>query len=174
MTESVARAVLLVGPVGSGKTAIAMELGELLSARSMPHAVIDLDWLGWFDGPAGAPTPHELIVDNLRTVWPRFRSAGARYLVMARALVDPAEVDDLKAAVPDAEVTVAVVRASAAAIAQRLGRRDDGGVLSEHLAESAAMAAALAKEPLEGLEVDNETTTVADATRTLLERLGWA
>lgn len=172
MDASSARAVLLVGPIGSGKTAIAMEVGELLSARDMPHAVLDLDWLGWFHGPAGAPAPDELIAQNLRAVWPRFQAAGARYLVMARALSGAAEVGALRRALPDVDVTVAVVHASAAVIAERLGQRDAGAVLQEHLAASVAMARALEREALGDLQVDNETS-VTDAAETLLERLGW-
>ena len=41
------RAVLLTGPLGSGKTSVALEVGELLGSAGVPHAVIDLDWLCW-------------------------------------------------------------------------------------------------------------------------------
>jgi dephospho-CoA kinase len=174
MTEESGRAVLLIGPVGSGKTAVAMELGELLAARQLPMAVIDLDWLGWFHGPPGAPAPDELIVENLRAIWPRFRSAGAHYLVMARALTAAPEVSALKDALPGVEVTVVLVRASAEVVAERLGRRDEGEVLRGHLAESAAMAAALAEANLEDLQIDNDGASVGAAAGELLGLLGWA
>ena len=167
------RAVLLVGPVGSGKTAIAMELGELLAARDMPVAVLDLDWLGWFHGPPGAPAPDELIADNLRAVWPHFLSAGARYLVLARALTSSAQVQGLRGALPDVEVTVALIAASREVIAERLGRRDEGPVLQERLAQSAAMAQALAEARLEDVRIDNDSKPVGDAARELLHALGW-
>ena len=173
MSEEHARAVLLVGPVGSGKTAVAMELGELLAARGLPAAVLDLDWLGWFHGPAGAPSPDELIVDNLQAVWPRFRSAGARYLVLARALTRAAEVHALRDALPGVEMTVALLTASPEVIAERLGRRDQREVLREHLEESVVMARALDEAALEDLRIDNETASVGDVAHGLLDRLGW-
>jgi adenylylsulfate kinase len=173
MTGEDARAVLLTGPVGCGKTAIAMELGELLAERDLPSAVLDLDWLGWFHGPPGAPAPDELIAENLRVVWPTFRSAGARYLVLARALTAGTQVAALRDAVPDVSMTVALVDVPADVIAERLGRRDAGDVLREHLAESATMAAALAAAGLEDLRIDNAAPSPTVAARGLLDRLGW-
>jgi hypothetical protein len=41
------RALLLTGTVGSGKTAVATEMGLLLEERELPSAIVDLDWLGW-------------------------------------------------------------------------------------------------------------------------------
>jgi dephospho-CoA kinase len=174
MTDGIARAVLLTGPVGSGKTVVAMELGELLAARDLPAAVVDLDWLGWFHGPPDAPSPDELIAENLRVVAARFLSAGARYLVLARALTTSEQVAALKEALQGVEMTVVLVQASAETIAERLGRRDAGDVLREHLEESAQMARALASANLHDAVLENETTPPADTARELLRRLGWA
>jgi adenylylsulfate kinase len=167
------RAVLLVGPVGSGKTAIATELGELLGARGLPVAVIDLDWLGWFHAAPGGPSPDELIAENLGAVWPRFRSAGARYLALARALTTSDQLRALRDALDGVDLMVALVRAPDAVIAARLGRRDQGAVLREHLVQAAAMRRALQDAHLEDLVVDNEHGSANEAARSLLERLGW-
>jgi gluconate kinase len=174
MVDEIVRAVLLTGPVGAGKTAVAMELGELLAERRLSTAVIDLDWLGWFH-PASSdgPSPDELIVENLASVWPRFREAGARYFVLARALTEREQVDALRRALPDVELTVVLIAASQAAIAERLGRRDEGVVLHEHLAESTEMAAALERARLEDVRIENERPPVRDAAEELLSALGW-
>jgi adenylylsulfate kinase-like enzyme len=47
-----ARALLLTGTVGAGKTSVADALGDLLTEAAVPNAVLDLDWLcrsavGW-------------------------------------------------------------------------------------------------------------------------------
>ena len=44
-----AQAVLLTGVYGSGKTAVAEEIGTLMEERGVPYAALDLDWLAWFD-----------------------------------------------------------------------------------------------------------------------------
>lgn len=174
MTVDRARAVLLTGPVGSGKTAVAMELGEALEARGLPAAVIDLDWLGWFHGPPGSPSPDELIVENLRAVWPRFAAAGARYLVLARAVTTTTQVAALRDALPEVETAVVLVQASPEAIAARLGERDSGAVLREHLAESSTMTEALRKAGLHDVVVDNGRGSAAQSASELLDLLGWA
>jgi hypothetical protein len=93
---------------------------------------------------------------------------------MARALTAAPEVRALKDALPGVEVTVVLVRASAEVVAERLGRRDQGDVLRGHLAESAAMAAALAEAKLEDLQIDNHGASAGAAAGELLGLLGWA
>jgi Ni2+-binding GTPase involved in maturation of urease and hydrogenase len=44
-TPGVARAVLVTGTVGSGKTTVVDAIGDVLRRRRVPNAVIDLDWL---------------------------------------------------------------------------------------------------------------------------------
>lgn len=174
MTDARVQAVLLTGPVGAGKTAVAMELGELLAELNLPTAVIDLDWLGWLHMPGeGGPSPDELIVANLASVWPRFRDAGARYLVLARALTSARQVEAVGRALPGVEMKVVLVSASRDVIEERLGRRDEGAVLEEHLAEAAAMAEALGEAGFEDFRVDNERLPARDAARSLLRELGW-
>src|SRR5258708_347501 len=53
------RALLLSGPVGSGKTTVLLALGELLEERGEPYALVDLDWLAW-----GQPAPGTLRVEE--------------------------------------------------------------------------------------------------------------
>jgi polynucleotide 5'-kinase involved in rRNA processing len=39
--------LLLIGTIGSGKTALGSAIGDISAAAGVPTAVIDLDWLGW-------------------------------------------------------------------------------------------------------------------------------
>ncbi len=41
------RVLLVTGPVGVGKTTVALEASDLLEAAGVPHAVIDVDALSW-------------------------------------------------------------------------------------------------------------------------------
>lgn len=71
------RAVLITGTIGSGKTALAAGMDEALAAKGVAAAIIDLDWLGWFQPASDSETTIDsLIVKNLQAVWPNYRSAG--------------------------------------------------------------------------------------------------
>lgn len=167
-------ALLLTGTIGSGKTALASELGELLSERGRPNAVIDLDWLGWLHAPAGRGVAYgDLIARNLELVWPNFRAAGARYLVLARAVQDGGELEQYKLALPDVELKVVRVEASEAAITARLTARDTGVILEGHLTESKEMARALEAANLEHFVIRNEDRPVREVAEELAAILGW-
>ena len=64
-----ARALLISGTVGAGKTTVADAVGDLLSARPIPNAVLDLDWLSrsW-PCPPGDPFNVSMRLRNVRVV----------------------------------------------------------------------------------------------------------
>ena len=47
MDKPLLEAVLIIGPYGSGKSTLAAEMSYLLGLRHEPHALLDLDYLGW-------------------------------------------------------------------------------------------------------------------------------
>ncbi len=70
--------LLLIGPVGVGRTTTLHELEMLLDARGTPNAIVDLDWLARAT-PAAASgrTVHDLMVTNLAVVWqPAIEASG--------------------------------------------------------------------------------------------------
>ena len=148
--------LLLTGTIGSGKTVVAAELGALLRERSTPVALVDLDWLNWVHlGPAFTRYD-ELLVRNLTALWPNFVAAGARSFVLVRAVERQATIDAIRAAVPDADLTVVRLVASPAEIEARLRRRDAGAMLAEHLAEAERFTRAMDAAKLEGAVVSND------------------
>jgi hypothetical protein len=169
------QAVLLTGTIGAGKTALAIEAGEILGRSGLGVAVIDLDWLGWFHPPAGSShvTPADLIVRNLAAVWANLRAAGARFAVLARMVQEPGEIEGIRSALEGATLTVVRVEASAPVIEARLRRRDTGAELAEHLAEVARVGRALDALHVEDWRITNGDAPVAVAAAELLDRLGW-
>lgn len=175
MSESAdVRAVLLTGTIGSGKTALAIELGDVLGATGAGVAVMDLDWLGWFHPPAGSRVrPTDLIVRNLAAIWPNLRAEGARYLVLARMVQEAAEIDAIKGALPDATLTVVRVIAPPAVIEARLRKRDTGAELAGHLDEFAGLDGALDELQIDDLRIANEDAPIRYVAAELLGRLRW-
>lgn len=169
------RAVLLTGTLGSGKTVLAVEIGEVLEERGVPYAVVDLDWLGWiYPGPDGdEDAPFRLIVANLTDAWPRFRAAGARRLVMARLVERREHVDALRRALPGLVLAVVRVDASPETAAARLRARDAGATLDHHLEESAAFREVVARAGVEDMVVSNDGRPIREVALEVLDRLGW-
>ena len=79
------RALLANGGGGTGKTAIAGAIGQILTDACNPTAVVDLDALSQFGPtPPGQPGFHDrLRFQNLSALWGTFRAAGARFIVVA-------------------------------------------------------------------------------------------
>jgi adenylylsulfate kinase len=136
------RALLLTGPYGAGKSALAAEIAALLEGQR-PFAAIDLDWLAWYDDgvtPGHSPAAFEMLARNLAAVVANYRDAGVRLFVLAGAVLDAPSHQRLLAAM---SMPVRVVRIGAPAeeIERRLtgdptsGRADD---LREALAWIAA------------------------------------
>jgi hypothetical protein len=96
---------------------------------------VDADWLAWLEPAPGAGlTVHDVLVENLRSVWSTFRRAGVRRLVVARFLQRREQVDAVRAALADSELFVVRLAVPVDELRERLRRRDSGNELAHHLA----------------------------------------
>jgi adenylylsulfate kinase len=160
-----ARAILVCGPVGVGKTVVAAEVGDLLAERGVPTAVIDLDWLGWLAGGREGEID-DLILRNLAATWPNFEAAGAERLVLARSVRDPGLVNTLRSRF---DLTVVRLTAPEATVAERLRGRDAGAQLAEHLGEPATEADGT------DVEVANDgRAPIREVAESIVRGVGWA
>ena len=129
-----AHAILLIGPVGSGKTTTLHEIEAILDGRGTPNAIIDLDWLAWASPPTSSGVSnHELLVRNLADVWENFHDVGIRHVAVARALHDAAEVQCVRNALRGCETTVVELVGDVEVLRERIRHRDSGSELAEHL-----------------------------------------
>ena len=135
----VARAILITGPVGVGKTTTLHELEAVLDGARVPNAIIDLDWLAWATPAQGSV--HDLMLRNLADVWRNVRAAGIEHVALARMLHDAEEVADVRAALADCDTFAVELVLDAGELRERIHRRDTGVELAEHLAYLDAWAA---------------------------------
>lgn len=170
--------LLVTGAIGTGKTVVAAEIGEVLAERGITAALVDLDWLGWICRPAtrahDAGAVHSLIVRNLGAMWPNLRDAGAERLVLARAVTTWREVEELRAAVGSADLVVVRLTATRATIRARLEARDSGHVLEEHLAQSSEFDRLLDGAGIADASVPTDGRTVRDVARDVLAAVRWS
>jgi hypothetical protein len=85
--RSDARAVLVTGAFGAGKTSVIEEAAEVLEEHRLRYAAVDLDWLCWFDPgfpdhAAAVPT----LLKNIDAVVGNYYDTGVRLFVLARAM----------------------------------------------------------------------------------------
>jgi dephospho-CoA kinase len=173
--DDVMPALLVTGAPGAGKTALAHEIGEQLFHAKEAHAVIDLDELARMR-PA---VPDEaawgdLVVENLRAVWPNYRALGIRRVVLAGIVRSAATVEAYRSAIPGAELAIVRVRAAHETLHARLRHREPGTKRTFLLDVAAQLDGQIAGLGVEDFAVDNHPgEDVADLARTILERLGW-
>ena len=163
--------VLITGVYGSGKSSVAAEISYLLERRRQPHALLDLDYLGWgganFDDHAAG---FGLMLRNLAAVASNYRDAGISVFIVAYFIRNH---HALRAVREATGVPLRVVRLSVPLpdIGQRLaadmtsGRRDD-------LREAASSIAAGEGVGVEDVTVVNDKP-ISLIAQEVMTWLGW-
>ena len=99
MTDrSDARAALMTGVYGTGKTSVVEEIAVVLEERAVRFGVIDLDWLGWFD--AGVPGDHDagwlVKLKNVDAVVGNYYDTGVRRFALAGSIGTADQLDEMR------------------------------------------------------------------------------
>jgi hypothetical protein len=167
-----ARAVLVTGVYGAGKTTVAVELVDRLAAAGDAVAAIDLDWLGWYEAPV-AWDEHEdprMTLRNLGALRDAYLEAGVRSFVLAGAAREPSTVERLRSVL---RIPMEVIRLDVDADAVR-GRLtgDPNGSRGEDL-EVALRDLAAGRVVEDAWPVDG-TRPTAEVASAILEHLGWS
>jgi adenylylsulfate kinase len=167
--------LVITGPVGVGKTAVASALSILLEQTGVPHALIDMDWLRWcYPTPSGDPFHMALGLRNLAAVWGNYRAVGARRLIIVDIVEGREALAEYHAAIPDASIQVARLQATLPTILQRLRGRESGASLTWHEQRAGELARLMAEQAVEDLLVQTEGKTVEEIAREVLTQTGWA
>jgi RimJ/RimL family protein N-acetyltransferase len=104
-----ARAVLITGLFGTGKSSVAVEIADILEKRGLPYAVVDLDWLCWGSAGGVEGAEHRMMLANLAPVVANYLDAGVRSFVLARSLRTDEELATLRSSLPMALRVVELV-----------------------------------------------------------------
>jgi gluconate kinase len=171
VSDEASEAVLLSGAYGTGKSSVAAEMAELLEARDVPYAAIDLDWLMWANvADAHGEAGNRLMLANLAPMIGNYRAAGLTRFILAGLLTNTDERERLRDALG---MRLRVVRLTVpmSDIERRLGsdptsgRRDDLERARVQVAEEVGAG-------LEDLVVANDRP-IADVATEIIAWLGW-
>jgi len=165
-------AALVTGPLGSGKTSVAAEVGALLEHRGLSNAVIDLDWLCWVGLGITDERLEAVLHDNLRAVVARYRLEGVTRFLLARTVQSTNEVASLRDAVAPAAVAVVRLEVSAHVAEQRVRlRAPHDSLMTDHdLAEQSELWTAASLLDAD-VVVDNEAGTLSEVAAQVLASL---
>lgn len=158
------------------------EIGALLAAADLPHAIIESDELDRvFPRPdrtaldALIPGASDVSQLNLAALWGTYRSLGHTRLIMSGVMLHVAhDIRWIKAAIPDATIMVVRLRGSDATLLERLDRRETGAGRDAQIERSLHQARRLAGEAAGSLLViDTDGCTPSDLAQTVLAAVGW-
>jgi len=165
--------LLLTGPVGAGKSAVAAVAAWLLREAGIAHALVDLAGIGLcWPAPADDPWHERLLHRNLACMWANFQRAGAERLLLTRVLEARSLLRHVVAAVPGAQITVVRLRAPLPLLEARIRAREAGDA-SWFLGAAAHTAAVLERAAPEDHLVDNIDRPVAAVAAEVLRVAGW-
>ncbi len=166
--------LVLTGPVGVGKTAVAAELSNRLRDMQVPHALVDMDWLReCYPSPPQDRFHTALGLRNLAAVWANYRAAGAGRLIIVDIVEARSEVNDYRVAIPGAAVAIIMLKATLPTIHRRLEGRETGASLEWHKRRAVELSEQWAEHPVEDFIIETEGKTVAEVAEELLVVARW-
>lgn len=169
--------LLLGGRAGVGKTTVAWEVSVLLRTASVPHAVVEGDFMGQIHpAPAGDPRRTEMTERNLTAVWGNFAERGCRRLVYTNtASVLPEATGMFERAMgPAVRITRVLLTATDATARTRLTGRERGSELEHELAAGLRNARLPDQRSAPGtVRVATDGRSVVDLARAVVAATGW-
>jgi hypothetical protein len=165
--------LVITGPVGAGKSTIAVQAATLLREADIPHGLVDLDWIEQcWPVPADDPENERVSHRNLACMWANFRQAGADRLILARGLHDRSPLQRVTEAVPGAQITVVRLQASLAVLHERIRSREASDP-SWYLDAATHGAQVLEQAEFEDHLVDTENRSATAVAQEVLHRVRW-
>jgi hypothetical protein len=166
--------LIITGPVGVGKTAVALATIELLEARDVPHAFFDGDSFTHFHPkPPDDHFGERFAIEALGMLVPRLRDEqGVKRLILAHVLWERENLTRYRRAIPDAEITVVRLTARLDEIDARIRHREAGSV-DWYLARARELDAHWAANPVEDFLVETTDRDVREIADEIVGAIGW-
>ena len=165
------RILVISGSMGAGKTTAMGEASDLLTARQIRHAAIDLDAISAHVVP-GEVARH-LHQRNLAAIANNFLEAGVDVYLIAVAVDSGDVLADLHAAFDGAAIIVARLSASTQTMNARLRVREPGIRQAEFLERCRDLDHTLTVAGLDDFTVTNDHRSITAVAEELLTRAGW-
>src|SRR5438309_10699825 len=117
---------VVTGPVGVGKSTVLKEADVLLVSAGVAHATIELEDVArfWGPSPGEGSTGPDVVYRNLASLWANYSAAGADRLLLSSLMERRSDLDPVRAAIPNASITVVQLYAPLSVIEERVRARE--------------------------------------------------
>jgi hypothetical protein len=163
--------LIISGSMGSGKTSVLGEASDLLTAKGIVHAAIDLDAIGAAHLPPGAAD--HVRCRNLAAICRNYAAEGVAMFLLAGAIEDAQDLERIRLAAQADAVIVVRLSARLHTMEQRIRTRETGMLQSFFVARVAELEATLDRAHLEGTTISNDGRSITEVARELLIGAGW-
>jgi shikimate kinase len=162
--------LVLHGSPGSGKSTLARAVAEMLREAELTHAVVDLDELNIvYPWPA-----RTFALANLRAIWPNYAAIPDLKLILPTVIVDLAELEQLRQAVPGSRFTVCELQAPEAVLKERVTSREPNVFWQQRLRELVDVFHARHDlEQIRDFAVLTHGSSINASAREVIEKVGW-
>ncbi|MGW2014244.1 hypothetical protein [Streptomyces sp. NPDC001927] len=172
-----AEVLLIGGRAGVGKTTVGWEVSALLRAATVPHCVLEGDYMGQAH-PAPEDDPHRVALGerNLTAVWSNFADLGYRRLIYTNTVsVLPANTAMFQRVMgSDVRIIRVLLTATDTTAGERLRGRELGSELEHELRTSTRKARLLDTEsPEDTLRVPTDARSVPEIATEVATATGW-
>ncbi|SEA57913.1 MULTISPECIES: ATPase [unclassified Mycobacterium] len=165
--------VFIGGRSGTGKTSVSFEMHAQLSASDISHCLIDGDFLDMAHPP---PREHDLAERNLSAMSANYRALGYHRMIYTNTVsVLPEQITRLTTAIGgNPNVISVLLTCTDTTAAKRLGQREIGSTLDQHLASSADMSTRLQLGVADSAHhIPTDDRAVADIAAEIIRLTGW-
>lgn len=165
------KVLVISGSMGAGKTTVLGEASDLLAARAIPHAAIDLDAVAAVFLPE--ESMRRLAMRNLAAIFENFVSAGIQRVLLAVAVESRGDLQTLRAAMSNPELMVCRLLAPLETIEHRIRLREPGMHQEVFVARSRSLDAILSAAKVEDFTALNAGGDISGVALDVLQRAGW-
>lgn len=167
--------LVVTGTIGVGKTAIAMTMSEILHDRGVRHGLLEVDWLGEVYPAPNPDDPYStsFAMKNLTAIWPHYLKVAITRAIITMTIENHQELEDLRAALHPAKVTVVRLEASPQTCAERIRQRELGALLDHFVEKTGPLAEQMKCLGIGDLVVENDNRTPQDVAAEILTRIHW-
>ena len=171
--EAVIPTLWISGPVGVGKTTVGYEVSTLLDRAGVHHTFVEYDVLAQtYPAPPDDRFNTRLSLRILVDLWGHAAAAGSRNLVLARVLETAEGLAAVQAALPDHDIFVVQLRASAETLVARVAVREIGLGYDWHAARAVELIDILDRAPADA-RIDTDGKTVVDVAEEIVALVAW-